>query len=228
MKNVFFYLLSLLLIGCGGGYDENAHVKVLDKKIQNNTHVKSSINTKKTATPHIKTPKAAPVIAKNDNRLKLKELTLKTKIELAKIEANSKKALLEIQTKENIEAKKVDKEIAFAKQTHALKQQEEQYAFYKIALWITAALIIFILLFLLYNNKKKREAKQQLQEENFKNEKEMKYLDAYNARVNKMLDIVSGKDVPEKTSKELIGLLKDISQKAPMLELKSDKKKRFF
>jgi hypothetical protein len=190
---LFFMLGSLFFFGCS---DEKSSERKI--RIMNSDKVKANVN-----------PSSMALLAQQQNQAH------KDKVELSKIEANTKIELEKIRStnelsiaKINAEAKKemVRQEskakIETSQMEVAVKKESVRYGVYVA---IAVILLLMLGLYLLYlNAKKNRELKKQLHEEKLKHEQFLKEKELEEQRLHKLMELAADGKLPQNIESEVI------------------------
>ena len=195
MKKYLLFLLvsGLFFIGCSSDEQSKRKITVMDAD-----KVKASVN-----------PNAVALRAQQQNQAH------KDKVELSKIEANTKIELEKIRStnelsiaKINAEAKKemVRQEskakIETSQMEVAVKKESVRYGVYVA---IAVILLLMLGLYLLYlNAKKNRELKKQLHEEKLKHEQFLKEKELEEQRLHKLMELAADGKLPQNIESEVI------------------------
>ena len=216
MRKILF--ISFIIILFSGCQYEKSELKSLNH-----------IDTKEKKTKLKEQNKTVQVMAikkeNNEQKYKLQQLEANSKLELAKLNAQKEQNIKEIEYKRSIEEAKINRDIAIEKQKNNTIIEEKRLNFLTVGLIVVAVIALLILFVIVFINKKNRETKLKMQKEEIKKEKELQKNEHYNQRINKMLDIVSSKEINENVENQLLSVLKDITKKGSetvLIENKND------
>ena len=215
--------ISFLIIIFGGCQYEKGELKSL-----NNIDVKREKPKKSVNKPIGESNKTSQAIitqkTDNEQKYKMQELEINSKLELAKLDAEKEQNIKEIEYKKSIEEAKINRDIALQEQKNSAIIEEKKLNFFTIGLIVLAVIAVLILFVVIYINKKNRETKLKMQQEEIQKEKDLQQNEHYNQRINKMLDIVSTKDISENVENQLLSVLKDATTKGDTVKLIENKK----
>jgi len=141
------------------------------------------------------------------NRLEISKIDSNTKIKIAEIQSENqlKIAKLNVEAKKSIAATDSSTKIQTTKIDALTKKDDIKYSLY-IAMAII--LVIIIALFLLYlNNKKNRELKDKIHRENLEHEQRLKEREYNEKRLHKMLELVENGKLSPDMQEEVISAL---------------------
>ncbi|MEA3455883.1 MAG: hypothetical protein U9R26_05205 [Campylobacterota bacterium] len=150
----------------------------------------------------------------------LAKLKSQENLQIAKIEADGKKDIRQIESEAmkvkvfaekevSLQAQEIQKEIAASKEKTLIQTQEKDLFLYQIAIAAVAALILIILLvyYLIHRHNKSIEMK--LHEEKLRHEAQMQNSEQHHEKMGRMLDIIADEGANEHVRHALIGVLKE-------------------
>ncbi len=192
---------------------QNAY-KIAEKRIQkdilvakidkNTTLALARIDAEKTKILKSKELESSLLSAKLQNSIKEKEIA--ASVEKSKID----KLIKEQELSNKMQQLQLQNALSLQEQKNRVLVEHEKMALYKLIMIVVASLILIGLFVLYFINKRNRETKLKLQEEEILKERQMQLLEHQNARINKMLDIVSkSENLSKNVEKELLGVIKD-------------------
>ena len=144
------------------------------------------------------------------------------------IEQNIKK--LELQNRQKIEEERLkslqkQKEL---EQKRWMFEKQNRYKMYQIIIFLVVVLIA-IVLFLVYFYKRKKSEDEILHEkEKFHREKDLELYKLQNERLEKIVDIVTTKDLSKENESILLNIISEETRKVSIIEVEPKKKGLFF
>ncbi|SFV69481.1 hypothetical protein MNB_SM-5-491 [hydrothermal vent metagenome] len=191
----------VVLSGCDEG-SGNRHLSLL------------GVDTTK-VNPNALSSKTSPVVEKNEEKNKSLAEERKSKLELSKLEAETKIKIAKIQSESQMHIAKVKAETAqkIAKSDALTKMQTSQLDVstrketMQYSVYIVIAIVLFFIVgvILVYlNGKKNRELQKELQEAQFRHERDLREKEFEERRIHKILDLVSKGKLAASVQKEVL------------------------
>ncbi len=216
MKYILLFSLIITIIGCQEpDRDELKRINGIKPKVEKKAEsklVKKSLFKKQE-------PKKEVVVVKKVDELEKQKL---------ENEQNIKK--LELQNRQKLEEEKlksIQKDKDLEQQRWKLENQN-RYKTYQIIIFLVVALFA-IVLFLFYFYKRKKSEDEILHDrEKFHREKDLELYKLQNERLEKIVDIVTTKDLSKENESKLLNIISEETRKGSIVEVEPKKKGLFF
>jgi hypothetical protein len=138
------------------------------------------------------------------NRVELSKIEADTKIELEKIRSHNELTIAKInaETKKEIVKEESKTKIKTSQMEVAVKKESAKYSVY---IAVAVILLLMLALYLLYlNAKKNRELKKQLHDEKLKHEQFLKEKELEEQRLHKLVELAANGKLPQNIESEVI------------------------
>jgi len=154
--------------------------------------------------PNSITKKTNIQLQEHKNKVELSKIEADTKIELEKIRSQNELSIAQInaQTQKEIVKEESKAKIETSQMEVAVKKESVKYGVYVA---IAVIILLMLALYLLYlNAKKNRELKQQLHEEKLKHEQFLKEKELEEQRLHKLIELAADGKLPKNIESEVI------------------------
>ncbi len=155
------------------------------------------------------------------NEQRLKELEFKNRQKLKELEFKNRQKIQEDRLK--IEQKQKEYE-----QQKWIYEKKSSFKLYQIIIILTAFLILIIFLLFYFYKRKSSQNKFDLEREKFHREKDLELYKLQNERLEKIVDIVTTKDLSKENESKLLNIISEETKKGQIIEVEPKKKGLFF
>ena len=222
MKYILFFSLIFGIIGCQEpDRDELKKINGIKPKQEKKVEpklVQKSLFDKEKPKQKEQTKKEIVVVKKVDE---FKKQKFESEQNIKKIELQNKQTI-KLQT---IKAELLKKEL---EQKKWELENQNRYKTYQIMIALIV-LLFSVVLFLIYFYKRKKSEDEILSEkEKFHREKDLELYKLQNERLEKIVDIVTSKDLSKENESKLLNIISEETRKTNLIEVETKKKGLFF
>ncbi len=210
------------------GVKENKTIRNDSIKKQLKVEAQDKVKVKKDTKP-LEQKKQIVVIKKIDevqkqklqNEQKLKELEVQNKKELKELEFKNRQKLQE----NKIKLEEKEKEY---NQQKWIFEKKSNYKLYQMIIALIAFLLLVLFLLYYFYKRKTTQSSHELEKEKFHREKDLELYKLQNERLEKIVDIVTTKDLSKENEGKLLNIISEETRKSSIVEVEPKKKGLFY
>ncbi len=215
MKYFLLFLLIFSIVGCQEpDRDELKRINGIKPKVEKKAEPKLI----KKSLFKTQEPKKEVVVKKVDE---LEKQKLQNEQNIKKLELQNRQKLEE----EKLKSLQKDKEL---EQQRWMFEKQNSYKIYKIVIALIILLLALVLFLFYLHKRKKIDGEHSLDREKFHREKDLELYKLQNERLEKIVDIVTTKDLSKDNESKLLNIISEETRKGSVIEVEPKKKGLFF